>query len=156
MRFRTCLGCFYFSVLAATLPAIGFANDELQPFTTDGCSRFPDRALIGNADWCKCCVAHDLAYWRGGSSEERLKADQELKSCVLDATASEPFAEVMFIGVRFGGGPYFYTSYRWGYGWTYGRAYKALTLEEENKVSVLEKEYRDANPVLSCPNPDFK
>lgn len=146
--FRRCLLSFM-----AILPAICSAEDQLHPFATDGCSLFPDRSLISPADWCKCCLAHDLAYWRGGSSDERLKADQELKLCVSKATGNEPLAELMFAGVRLGGGPYFFTSYRWGYGWAFGREYKSLTPEEEKKVSVLEKEYLATNPALSCPKP---
>ena len=89
----------------------------------------------------------------GGSSEERLKADQKLKACVSKATGNEPLAEIIFAGARLGGGLYFYTSYRWGYGWVFGREYKSLTSEEEKMVSVLEREYLAANPDLSCPNP---
>lgn len=123
----------------------------LQPFATDGCSMFPDRALIGAADWCRCCLAHDLAYWRGGTSEARLAADQALRSCVQQASGSEALAELMFTGVRAGGGPYFYTPYRWGYGWAFGRPYGALTAAEERLASSLEREYRDRNPTLACP-----
>ena len=59
--------------LAATVEAI-----EAKParFATDGCSLFPDRALVGSADWCDCCLAHDLAYWRGGTESQRLDADR--------------------------------------------------------------------------------
>jgi hypothetical protein len=42
------------------------SSESLQAFSTDGCSRFPDRAPNGKSDWCHCCVVHDLAYWRGG------------------------------------------------------------------------------------------
>ena len=34
-------------------------------FTSDGCSLWFDGC------WVKCCVQHDLAYWRGGTSKER-------------------------------------------------------------------------------------
>lgn len=127
-------------------------TDTLQQFSTDGCSRFPDRALIGNSDWCRCCVVHDLAYWRGGTSEARLNADLELKACIRKASGSEPLAELMFAGVRSGGGPYFYTPYRWGYGWPVGRPYKPLTPEEEALASSLEREYLAKDPLLSCPS----
>ena len=56
----------------------------------------------------------------------------------------------MYAGVRAGGGPYFYTPYRWGYGWPYGKPYQELTAEEEAQVSALEREYRAANPSLTC------
>ena len=124
----------------------------MQPFSTDGCSLFPDRSLVNQADWCSCCMAHDFAYWRGGPSEARLKADQELKACVLKASGDSALAELMFAGVRAGGGPYFYTPYRWGYGWPYGHAYKQLTAEEDALASSLESEYRAKNTPLVCPS----
>ena len=156
MQFHTYLSHCCLLIFTAILPVICSAEDQLRPFATDGCSHFPDRSLISQADWCTCCLAHDLAYWRGGSSDERLKADQELKACVAKATGNEPLAELMFAGVRLGGGPYFYTSYRWGYGWAFGREYKSLTPEEEKRVSVLEKEYLAVNPGLSCPKPQVE
>ena len=125
----------------------------MRPFSTDGCSLFPDRALIGKSDWCSCCLAHDLAYWRGGTIETRLNADQELKACVHKATSNDALAELMFAGVRSGGGPYFFTPYRWGYGWPFGKLYEALTAEEETLAASLERDYLAGNPSLSCPVP---
>jgi hypothetical protein len=133
-------------LLSACAPSV-----TMQPFASDGCSMFPDRALIGATDWCRCCLAHDLAYWRGGTVEARLQADQALKSCVQQASGSEALADLMFAGVRAGGGPYFYTPYRWGYGWAFGRPYGPLTPAEEQQASSLEREYRDRNPTLACP-----
>lgn len=141
----------FVAVCLALLLSACATRPTLQPFATDGCSMFPDRALIGEADWCRCCLAHDLAYWRGGTFEARLAADQALKSCVQQASGSEALAELMFTGVRVGGGPYFYTPYRWGYGWAFGRPYGTLTPDEEKLASSLEREYRASNPVLSCP-----
>lgn len=104
---------------------------ELADFTSDGCSLFPDRSLIDNTDWCACCLEHDIAYWQGGTFEERQKADEKLRDCVLTKTGDSKLAETMFLGVRAGGSPWFYNWYRWGYGWSYDRKYKALTLDEE-------------------------
>src|SRR5574341_7788 len=131
--------------LAVVLSACA-SGGTMQPFSTDGCSLFPDRSLISRSDWCRCCVAHDLAYWRGGTSEARLKADRELKACVQKASNSEALAELMFSGVRAGGGPYLYTWYRWGYGWPAGRPYGPLTPEEEALASSLEREYLARSP----------
>ncbi len=124
---------------------------EMQPFSTDGCSLFPDRALVGKSDWCKCCLAHDLAYWRGGTAEERLKADRDLKVCVSEATGNTALADLMYAGVRAGGGPYYFTPYRWGYGWHFGRSYEALSPEEEATASSLARAYLAKNPSLACP-----
>lgn len=155
MKRHSDIRCHGFAVwLLALLVSACAATDAgtMQPFSTDGCSMFPDRALIGEADWCRCCVAHDLAYWRGGTAEARLQADQALRSCVQKASGSEALAELMFEGVRAGGGPYFYTPYRWGYGWAFGRPYGALTPEEEGQASALERAYLAKNPSLPCPS----
>jgi len=79
-----------------------------------------------------------------------LSADKALSACVLRVTGNRALADLMYAGVRTGGGPYFYTPYRWGYGWPFGRPYRELTLEEEAKASALEREYRAANPSLAC------
>lgn len=124
---------------------------ELQPFSSDGCSRFPDRNPIARKDWCSCCVVHDLAYWRGGSEQQRLQADQALKACVEQTTGDAQLAQTMYLGVRAGGGPELYTPYRWGYGWPFGRGYVALSDEELQLADQLEQEYRAHNPLLACP-----
>lgn len=122
----------------------------LAPFSTDGCSLFPDHAPIGKADWCACCLAHDLAYWRGGTEDERLEADRALEACVTAATGSRALAQTMYAGVRTGGVPYFLTSYRWGYGWPYGRMYRSLSTEEAEQADALRARYVAANPSLVC------
>ncbi len=125
----------------------------LAPFTSDGCSLFPDRAPIGNADWCSCCLEHDIAYWRGGTAQAREQADQRLKACVQDKTGDPALADTMYVGVRAGGGPYFLTWYRWGYGWPYGRGYQALSTEEAALADRLEREYRASNAAPVCKKP---
>lgn len=142
-------------ILLAAATSVVFSScafaSKPQPFSTDGCSMFPDRSLIGKSDWCACCLAHDLAYWRGGTVDERLKADEELKSCVFAASGKRELAELMFSGVRLGGGPYYFTPYRWGYGWPYGRGYATLTSTEEAEISGLREQYVASNPTLACP-----
>lgn len=122
----------------------------LQPFATDGCSLFPDRAPTGAADWCDCCVAHDLAYWRGGTAGQRLAADEALRTCVAKA-ADDALAQAMFLGVRAGGGPELDTSFRWGYGWPYDGQYHALSASETAQADRLEQTWRARHPVLVCP-----
>lgn len=143
---------FFQAAFTAAVPFLLAAcpsTQGLQPFTTDGCSLFPDRALISTSDWCGCCLAHDLAYWRGGTAQERLQADQDLKSCVLAASASPELADLMFLGVRTGGGPYFLTPYRWGYGWPLGRSYGPLSLSEDAQAAALRAQHASTNPALA-------
>jgi len=111
----------------------GVFADELSPFTSDGCSAFPDGTMKQQALWLNCCVQHDLAYWKGGTYQERLQADQALEMCV--ASVGEPqIAHLMLTGVRVGGSPYFPTTYRWGYGWSFGRGYQALSKTDKLQI----------------------
>jgi hypothetical protein len=124
-----------FSSLALALLLVGAHAhaDDLAPFTTDGCSSFPDGTPKNQNLWLTCCIKHDLAYWKGGTYQQRLDADLELEQCV--AKAGEPdIAKVMLQGVRAGGSPVFPTPYRWGYGWPFGRGYKELTEQEWEQV----------------------
>ncbi len=127
---------------------------ELSPFTSDGCSLFPDSSLITQQDWCECCFQHDLAYWKGGTEEERAHADLQLKECVFEKTQDEALAKVMYEGVRFGGSPYFYNWYRWGYGWSYlnnhrGK-YQVLTEAEQQQAKKLIEQYLVNNQKNYC------
>jgi hypothetical protein len=121
------------------------AAAALAPFTTDGCSLFPDRALVGRADWCHCCLAHDLAYWRGGTADERLQADLVFRACVQKESSDPALAETMYLG-----GPALMTPFRWGYGWPRGRFYAPLSADEAASAVQGEAAYRAANPALQC------
>lgn len=125
-------------LLTSLLAAPVFASaDTLQPFTSDGCSRFPNGTPWQNELWLACCIAHDRAYWRGGTYQERLDADRELEACV--ARVGEPeVALLMLAGVRVGGSPFFPTAFRWGYGWPYPRYYGLLTEDELKQIEALE------------------
>ena len=113
------------------------SEEHINPFSSDGCSLFPNSSLISEEDWCECCFLHDVSYWRGGTEQERLAADLQLKQCVFQATNDQVLADIMFRGVRFGGSPYFYNWYRWGYGWSYERKYSSLS-DDENKQAELQ------------------
>jgi hypothetical protein len=128
------------------------APASIDAFSTDGCSMFPDRSPTLQVDWCDCCVAHDLAYWRGGSEDERLQADLDLKRCVAQRTGNAGLAQTMFAGVRAGGSPYVQTPFRWGYGWSFGRGYQELTPAEAEDARAKEDAYRAAHPGMPCPS----
>lgn len=114
---------------------------QLAAFTTDGCSEFPD-GTAGHRDlWRKCCVTHDLKYWAGGSYDERMKADLDLRACV--SSVGEPaIADMMLAGVRVGGSPWWPTKFRWGYGWPFGGGYGALTPDELEQVRKQREQQR--------------
>ena len=123
---------------------------ELHDFTSDGCSLFPDGNLKDRALWCDCCLAHDISYWRGGTKEDRKRADETLRECVRERTGSKALADLMYDGVRTGGHPAFPTWYRWGYGWKYGKNYAPLTEQENQQVISKLKEYYAKHPSGYC------
>jgi hypothetical protein len=123
------------------------AGETILPFTTDGCSDFPDGTPQQKTLWLSCCVIHDQAYWRGGSYEERLEADRELQRCV--AKVGEPkIAALMLAGVRVGGSPLLPMPFRWGYGWTWPRDYRTLTSEELAEIERALRAYESAMMTL--------
>jgi hypothetical protein len=122
--------------LVAWMLTTNVMSGELRPFTSDGCSAFPNGTLEQNQLWLHCCRAHDFAYWKGGSYEQRSIADQKLKTCVADV-GEEHVASLMLAGVRVGGTPFLPTPFRWGYGWPYPKLYGELTQEEKAQVKRL-------------------
>ena len=99
----------------------------LEPFSTDGCSMYPDKNYISTQEhnWIHCCIAHDISYWTGGTEEQRDQADEELASCVTDATSSQ-HGQIMYLGVQIGGAPGTGLPWAWGYGWNTFRKYHEL------------------------------
>ena len=124
--------------------------EDLASFTSDGCSLFPDGSIRYSATWCDCCLEHDIAYWQGGSKEDRLRADKTLRACVIKRTGSKTLAAMMYEGVRAGGHPAFPTWYRWGYGWKYGKGYAKLTEQEDQQVRARLDAYRTKHPLGYC------
>jgi hypothetical protein len=127
--------------LLLALPA---AADELKPFASDGCSAFPDGTPTQRELWLQCCTAHDRAYWQGGTYQQRKEADLALRRCVAQVDQPE-IAAVMLVGVRAGGSPLFPTRFRWGYGWTWPRWYRALSEEESEQVRNMERAEQGAH-----------
>ena len=125
-------------------------SSDLRDFTSDGCSLFPDGDMKDRELWCVCCFEHDISYWRGGTEEERKKADEALRDCVLARTKNKVLADLMYQGVRMGGQPVFPTWYRWGYGWQYGRGYAPVTEKEQSRVDEKLEAYRREHPRGYC------
>jgi hypothetical protein len=122
------------------------SSGGIKPFTTDGCSMFPEGTEKQKDLWLTCCINHDLDYWKGGTSEERLRADQELKACVAQ-TGEPEIARLMHAGVRVGGTPYVPTKFRWGYGWPWFRGYRELSdVEWEQVKQRLSRKERTDGP----------
>lgn len=115
---------------------------KLAPFTTDGCSSFPDGTIADNELWLECCVDHDYAYWKGGTYEQREEVDMTLRECV--AEVEKNVALLMHAGVRIGGTPLLPTTFRWGYGWSSPRPYGELSQEELVLVKQEQVEHLEA------------
>jgi len=133
----------------------------LAPFSSDGCSQFPDGTPRQKTLWLNCCLEHDKAYWLGGTETERQQADMALHACVARLGESD-IADIMLAGVRAGGSPYWFTPYRWGYGWPYWdgatpRGYKALTEEERKTATALlaTESLAGENPDTEVLNPEL-
>lgn len=130
----------------------------LHPFTTDGCTRYHEGPTEDSSKWEHCCVQHDLAYWLGGTKEERKQADIELRECVA-ATGHPVQAKIMYMGTRAGGGPLRHTTYRWGYGWNRVRDYRELTPQEREmaysmygeNLEILKKEIHEKKYQIVVP-----
>ena len=110
--------------------------EYIKPFTSDGCSSFPNGTLLQEELWLSCCTEHDKAYWQGGSYQQRLDADIELKRCV-SAVGKPVIAELMLSGVRVGGSPYWPTNFRWGYGYSYPHGYTSTPDNKEQSMSLI-------------------
>ena len=125
---------YYTKIISETNPSEEI--QELKAFQSDGCSVFPDGTLFEQELWLKCCQAHDYAYWKGGTFEEKESADKKLEECVSEV--GEPqVAALMLLGVTVGGSPLFPTDYRWGYGWPYPKNYGELTETELQQIKEL-------------------
>lgn len=129
-------------------------QNVLEDYSSDGCSLFPDGLPLINAKkWQKCCVVHDISYWKGGTAHERKVADQNLAKCVAD-TGEHFIGAGMYIGVRVGGQVDLPTTWHWGYGWQNDRGYAPLTKEElsivDSKLSSIPKNLDDV-VILSSP-----
>lgn len=128
---------FFLSLIFLPTAAIA---ETIKPFTSDGCSSFPDGTLAEKDLWLKCCVIHDKSYWQGGTKQQRLDADVALKRCV-ESVGKPRIADLMLAGVRVGGSPHWPTKFRWGYGWEYPKGYVELSKIEKKQIAKAWQTY---------------
>lgn len=126
------------SAVGLLLISASIKAGDLVPFTSDGCSAFPNGTSEQKELWLECCIAHDYDYWKGGTYKQRLASDKALKACVTQLGESG-IALIMLAGVRIGGTPFLPSTFRWGYGWGYPRFYGELTEEELLQVENITK-----------------
>ncbi len=70
---------YWIAPIIISISPISFA-DKLKPFVNDGCSAFPDGNLKQKVLWLTRCTAHDLAYGKGGTYDERIAAVQAINN----------------------------------------------------------------------------
>ncbi|ABI71677.1 hypothetical protein [Shewanella frigidimarina] len=133
---KYCLNCTALVFASVSMLVNPAQADALTPFTSDGCSAFPNGTFEQSELWLACCQKHDYDYWKGGTFDERLASDKALRACVTNVGQPQ-IALLMLAGVRVGGTPYLPTQFRWGYGWSYPRDYGALTDDEHQQVELL-------------------
>jgi len=121
----------------------------LAPFTSDGCSLFPNGSLSDNQRWLHCCRAHDFDYWQGGMRSQRVASDKRLSQCVSEV-GPVGLGILMYLGVRVGGSPLWPTSFRWGYGWQLGRGYHALSPQEQAQVAERTNQFCHKSTDILC------
>lgn len=94
-------------------------DPPIKPFKSDGCSGgWPD--TWGEYNLYPACFLHDLKYWGFYPDDEvqRLIADAKLMVDVVEITGDVKLAEIMYLGVRVGGGSKFKRPYSFGFGRT--------------------------------------
>ena len=128
MRTLLIISSIFFSISA-------FSN-VLNSFDTDGCTIVPDGTFSNPTKWNKCCLRHDVAYWKGGTRSERKVADKLFRSCLEDF-GTHSIAFLYYYGVRVGGSPYSRQWFSWGYGWEDYRGYRSLSESEQAQVELL-------------------
>jgi hypothetical protein len=134
----------YFKLLIFIFITISSHANELHPFTTDGCSRFPDGTISKPKKWRHCCVIHDAYYWAGGDKTDRKSADKKLKKCI-EEIGHKAISKVVYSGVRVGGTSSISTVFRklfgirlgWGYGWEKHRGYRKHNQDERDQIDRL-------------------
>ncbi len=57
-------------------------STNLAHFSSDGCSLLMDGTFENPELWKECCLTHDIAYWKGGTEENRHEADLAFKARV--------------------------------------------------------------------------
>jgi hypothetical protein len=133
---------------AGTIPLEKLVN-KLHPFQSDGCTTFPNSIAYPNpSKWGLCCVQHDIAYWKGGSQENRKNADKQLQACVIEQGEAN-LASWLYWNVHAKDSNS--NSTPWGYGWQMNRGYALHSEDELKQIQTLEKRIPDLSSVKIVP-----
>jgi hypothetical protein len=123
---------YFVGILLFFSPAL--KAESLNGFKTDYCTGYVEGTRQNPDLWKHCCVEHDLYFWAGGSKKDRSKSDERLKACV-SSTGQKMHAELIFLGVYFGGlSPFKIQGKQWGNGWKNRPSYEKLTEQETFEI----------------------
>ena len=114
---RSLLITFSLFLLPASSSLAAHLDKPPLPYPDDGCTCFPESRFDD------CCRAHDRIYYQGGTKEDRLKADHELRQCIRNKGYSI-MDDVLYFSVRIGGVPWVPTPWRWGFGYPYKEGHR--------------------------------
>ena len=124
----TLLSIFSSGHLLASVPG------ELQAFEGDGCTFFAEGTSSDPNLWRHCCDLHDIRYWFGGTKDDELETDQNLKSCVGEV-AGTFLATVMYTAIRAGHYSPIKHKYKWGWGWINREPWLPLMSSERSYIT---------------------
>ena len=123
-------------IITILLFNVSVLANNLNNFSTDGCSLFIDKDYLTNESWAHCCIKHDMSYFTGGVKKEKNDSDLELQQCIEDlgGIKNKYLAQSVFLAVQIFGGPEIKSWFRWGYGWEINRKYQKLSKEQKELV----------------------
>ena len=126
-----------FFCLLLLLTASAFAKQEtLKKLTTDYCTSYPEGTPKKPDLWKHCCLIHDMTFWAGGISSERMQADLDLRSCI-EETGARDQAKLIYFAVRIASySPIKYPSKKWNNGWKNRMSYQELSPADIDQVEA--------------------
>lgn len=128
----------FFAIL--TFSNLAVAHTGINPFTTDGCSRYADGPITREGyEWLHCCEQHDIRYWSGlGGEKAQDQADVEIRQCIIEA-GFPVRAEIIYAALLAARPINSHTkvSFRWGYGWDKQLHHRQLTNAELESVQQM-------------------
>jgi hypothetical protein len=113
---------------------------HLEPYRTDSCSA---PAGLSAASWTECCVSHDFAYWVGGSSKEKQRADSQLINCLRSKGVGGELAAKIFELA-----PKRLSQSHWGNRWHPPRPDRPLSEAELDQVKKYQTLFSLPNPIV--------
>lgn len=125
-----------FFILMTLMMCSAWGSDKLIPLETDFCTNFPEGTKENPTQWKHCCMIHDMYFWAGGTKDDRLNADLELRACIAD-TGAKRIAELMFYSVRLGSySPIKYSKKKWNHGWEGRKDFQRLTSGDIDQIKT--------------------